>query len=147
MNLKQLLVDKKSAWVDFPGLKGFQVQVVNLSRTELNALTKKCTKTKFNRGSAPTQQLDTQKFVEQFTAKTVINWKGLKYQYLQQLVLVDISGQDMNTQLPYSKQNAQLLVEQSGQFDSWLNEVVFDLGNFRNEVEVVALEKAEKATG
>ena len=40
MELKNLMVDSKSAWVDFPGLDGFSVEVVNLSRKELTNLRK-----------------------------------------------------------------------------------------------------------
>ena len=43
MELKNLMVDSKSAWVDFPGLDGFSVEVVNLSRKELTNLRKRCT--------------------------------------------------------------------------------------------------------
>ena len=32
MDLKSLLVDSKTAWVDFPGLDGFSVELANLSR-------------------------------------------------------------------------------------------------------------------
>ena len=49
MDLKSLMVDKKSAWVEYPGLDGFEIEVVNLSRKELLALRKKCTTTKFDR--------------------------------------------------------------------------------------------------
>ena len=34
--------------------------------------------------------------------------------------------------LPYTDENAQQLVENSNEFDNWLNEVVFDLENFRS---------------
>ena len=35
MELKSLLVDSKTAWVDFPGLENFEVELANLSRKEL----------------------------------------------------------------------------------------------------------------
>ena len=34
--------------------------------------------------------------------------------------------------LPYTEENAQQLVENSNEFDNWLNEVVFDLEHFRS---------------
>ena len=43
MELKSLIVDSKSTWVEFPGLDGFEVELANLSRKELIALRKKCT--------------------------------------------------------------------------------------------------------
>ena len=45
MDLKKLMVDTKAVWIDFPGLKGFEVEVANLSRKELTGLRKKCTTT------------------------------------------------------------------------------------------------------
>ena len=33
----------------------------------------------------------------------------------------------------YSTDNAEVLVENSTEFDNWLNEVVFDLENFRSK--------------
>ena len=35
-------------------------------------------------------------------------------------------------QMPYNTENSQLLVENSNEFDNWLNEVVFDLEHFRS---------------
>ena len=49
MELKSLLVDSKTTWVEFPGLTDFEVELANLSRKELVALRKKCTSNKFNR--------------------------------------------------------------------------------------------------
>ena len=49
MDLKTLMVDTKAVWIDFPGLKGFEVEVANLSRKELTGLRKRCTTTKFDR--------------------------------------------------------------------------------------------------
>ena len=49
MELKSLLLDSKTTWVEFPGLIGFEVELANLSRKELVNLRKKCTINKFNR--------------------------------------------------------------------------------------------------
>ena len=40
MELKSLLVDTKTTWVEFPGLEGFEVELANLSRKELVNLRK-----------------------------------------------------------------------------------------------------------
>ena len=39
--------------------------------------------------------------------------------------------QDASTEVNYSEENAEQLVSNSTEFDTWLNEVVFDLDNFR----------------
>ena len=75
MELKSLMVDTKSTWVEYPGLEGFEVQVVNLSRKELVALRKKCTTTKFDRRSRqPVENVDEEKFVTEFTSAVVKNY-------------------------------------------------------------------------
>jgi len=132
MELKKLMIDTKAVWVDFPGLSGFSIEVANLSRKELTGLRKKCTGQKFDRKSrAVVETLDEDKFVTEFTAAVIKNWKGLTLAHLETLLLIDMDGQDPESELEYSKDNAEVLVSSSTEFDTWLNEVVFDLDNFR----------------
>ena len=132
MELKKLMVDTKAVWIDFPGLEGFEVEVANLSRKELNGLRKKCVTTKFDRKTRQAvEDLDEEKFVTEFTNAVIKNWKGLTLEHLETLLLVDIEGRDPKEELDYSQDNAETLVSSSAEFDTWLNEVVFDLDNFR----------------
>jgi len=132
MELKNLLVDSKTTWVEFPGLEDFEVELANLSRKELVALRKKCTQNKFNRKTRAFEEtLDDDKFVKEFTNSTVKGWKGLQLAFLEDLLLVDLKSNDPKSLLEYTEENALLLVENSSEFDNWLNEVVFDLENFR----------------
>ena len=132
MDLKQLMVDTKAVWLDFPGLSGFEVEVVNLSRKELTGLRKKCTTTKFDRKTRQAvEELDEDKFVSEFAKSVIKGWKGLTLEHLETLLLVDIGEQDPQSELEYSAENAETLVSSSTEFDTWLNEVVFDLDNFR----------------
>ena len=132
MDLKKLMVDTKAVWVDFSGLKGFQVEVANLSRKELTGLRKKCTTTKFDRKTRQAvENLDEEKFITEFSRAVIKDWKGLTLEHLETLLLVDIEGQDPKKELEYSDDNAETLVSSSTEFDTWLNEVVFDLDNFR----------------
>ena len=95
MELKSLLVDSKTTWAEFPGLHGFEVELANLSRKELTSLRKKCTINKFNRKTRQFEdELNDEKFVVEFTKATVKNWKGLKLEYLQDLLLVDSKRQE-----------------------------------------------------
>ena len=148
MELKSLLVATKTTWVEFPGLDGFEVELANLSRKELLALRKRCTQNKFNRKTRGFEEsLDDEKFVKEFTAATVKGWKGLKLEYLEDLLLVDISGQDPKKELEYSEDNANQMVENSSEFDNWLNEVVFDLENFRSKQQGNTPEKTKPVPG
>jgi len=148
MELKSLLVDSKTAWVEFPGLEGFEVELANLSRKELVALRKRSTTNKFDRKTRMyNEELDEPKFVKEFTEATVKGWKGLKLAYLEDLILVDLKGQDREKELEYTKDNAQVLVENSTEFDNWLNEVVFDLENFRSREQKPVIRKTETVSG
>jgi len=134
MELKKLMVDTKSAWIDYPGLDGFSVEVVNLSRKELTALRKRCTTTKFDRKTRqPVENLDEDKFVTEFSQASIKGWKGLTLEHLETLLLINSEGEDPTAEVNYSLENAEILVTNSAEFDTWLNEVVFELDNFRSE--------------
>ena len=132
MNLSELMVDTKSAWVEHPAYEGFEVELVNLSRPELTALRKRCITTKFDKATRkPVEELNEEKFIAEFTKATIKNWKGFKLKYLEDFMLVDLSNVDPEQELEYSHDNAKLLVTNSAEFDTWVNDTVFDLDNFR----------------
>lgn len=145
MELKKLMVDSKSVWMDFPGLDGFSVEVVNLSRKELTGLRKRCTTNKFDRKTRQlTENLDEEKFVSEFSNASIKNWKGLSLEHLETLMLISTEGQDPSAEVEYTADNAEALVANSSEFDTWLNEVVFDLDNFRSRAESRSPKKARK---
>ena len=134
MKLKELMVDTKSAWMEFPGLPGFEVELVNLSRKELTQLRKRCVTTKFDRATRqPVETVNEERFVEEFANSVIKNWKGLKLKYLEDLLLVDIKDNDPEAELDYSQENAVTLITGSAEFDTWVNDAVFDLENFRTK--------------
>lgn len=134
MELKKLMIESKAVWVEFPGIDGFKVEVVNLSRPELNKLRKACTTSAWDRKARGlVESLNEKLFVKEFTAKVISGWEGLTYNGFASLVLIDESNiEDMNAEIEYTQGNAEILVENSTEFDTWLNEVIFDLDNFRS---------------
>jgi hypothetical protein len=146
LDLKQLVIDTKSVWMEYPGFSGFEVEVTNLSRKELEKLRKRCTVTKFDRATrTPHEDLDGDKFAKEFSKATIKNWKGLKLDYLQSLILINTEGLDLEDELDYSEENAEMIVTGSIEFNGWLNEVVFDLDNFRDEREGKSKREPKKA--
>lgn len=145
MNLSELMVDTKSAWVEHPAYEGLEVELVNLSRPELTALRKRCVSTKFDKATRkPVEELNEEKFIAEFTKATIKNWKGFKLKYLEDMMLVDLSNVDPESELEYSQDNAKLLVTNSAEFDTWVNETVFDLDNFRTGTKRASVEKTGK---
>ena len=145
MELKKLMVDSKSVWMDFPGLDGFKVEVANLSRKELTGLRKRCTSSKFDRKSRQIMEnLDEEKFVKEFAKATLKGWSGLTIEHLETLILINTDGQDPDAEVEFSEDNAEILVTNSTEFDTWLNEVVFDLEKFRGDGKKTSSRKAGK---
>ena len=67
MELKKLMVDSKSAWIDFPGLDGFSVEGDKLVTKRTNNLRKRLYCSKFDRKTRQLSEvLDEDKFVEEF---------------------------------------------------------------------------------
>lgn len=141
--LKNLMVDVKEAWVEYPGFPGFELKLAMVSRPNLIALRKSCIETKFDRKTkAPIETLNEDKFVRKFTEASIKDWKGLKASYLESLLLVDLGDTDPDQDVPYNAEDAEMLVKHSGDFDQWLNDAVFDLENFRSRGERGAMGEA-----
>ena len=49
--------------------------------------------------------------------------------------------------MEYTPENAEVLVENSTEFDNWLNEVVFDLENFRSPEPTKPVRKTSPVSG
>ena len=140
------MVDSKSVWMDFPGCDGFSVEVANLSRKELTSLRKRCTSQKFDRKTRTLREdLNEDKFVVEFSKASIKNWKGLTLDHLETLILIE-SPDDPEKEVPYSEENAEVLVANSTEFDTWLNEVVFDLDNFRSGTKRTSSKKTRENT-
>ena len=131
VSLASLTTPSKTITLDFPGMPDMTVDLCYLAREELLKLRKKCVTTKFSKKSRqPEETLNDEKFLVEYCNAVIKDWKGLKYSYLEELLLVDVSSQSPNDCLPYTTENAELLMKNSSDFDSWVTETVSELENF-----------------
>ena len=131
ISLASLMTPSKTVSIDFPGYSGMSVDVCYLAREELVKLRKKCISTKFDKKTRqPEEVLDEEKFLIEYCKAVIKGWKGLKFSYLEELLLVDVSAYNSNDELPYTQENAELLMKNSNVFDTWVTETVGDLENF-----------------
>lgn len=129
-DLSTLLVPSKSVEVDYPGLEGFKVNIAFLSREELVKIRKKSSKVVY-KNRQPSDELNEDLFLKLYVEATVKGWSGLKYKYLGQLVLVDLTKvKDLEECMTFSLDNALLLMKNSTEFDSFISETVSDLQAF-----------------
>jgi hypothetical protein len=131
VSLKSLLTPSKTVEIDYPGYTGFAVSLCYLSREELVKLRNKCLKQKFNKKTRAFEDtLDEDLFMVEYVSAIIKGWNGLKYKYLEEFLLVDVSQLNLDDELEYTQDNAELLMRNSGDFDQWVTDTVGDLENF-----------------
>jgi len=131
ISLASLMTPSKTVLIDFPGYIGMSVELTYLAREELVKLRKRCVSTKFDKKTRqPEEVLDEDKFLTEYVKSVVKGWSGLKYRYLEELLLVDVGELDLDDELVYTQENAELLMKNSTDFDTWVTETVSDLENF-----------------
>ena len=88
-------------------------------------------KQKFNKKTrAFEESLDEDIFLSEYVQAIIKNWTGLKFKYLEEFLLVDVSGKDLESELPFTQENAEVLMKNSADFDQWVTDTVGDLENF-----------------
>ncbi len=131
VSLKSLLTPSKTVSIDYPGYDSFIVDLTYLSREELLKLRNRCVKQVLNKKTrAFEDKLDEDLFMGEYVSAIIKGWKGLKFKYLEEFLLVDVSGQDPEQELEYNVENAELLMRNSADFDQWVTDTVGDLENF-----------------
>lgn len=132
ISLQSLLTPEKVVEVDYPGFDGFKLKVAFLSREEIVKIRKKCTITKFDkRTRQPVDELDEDLFLKTYVSAVLKGWTGLKYKFLEELMLVDLSSvKDKEEELEYNVDNALVLMKNSQELDSFVTEITGSLSNF-----------------
>jgi len=131
VSIDSLLDPYKEVEFDFPGYEGFKVRICHVARSELLKLTKQSTVTKWDKNShQPRQEMDEEKFGVNYTKAVVKGWSGLKYRYLEELLPVNISNKDPDDVVPYSPENAVVIMKNSQAFEGWVTEIAGNLANF-----------------
>ena len=131
VSLATLMTPSKTITMDYAGIDGFTLQVTYLAREELLKLRNKCLKQKFNKKTRQFEdELDDDRFLTEYVKGVIKGWTGLKYKNLGELLLVDVSHLNPDDELPHSQENAELLMKNSADFDTWITETVGELENF-----------------
>lgn len=132
ISLQSLLTPEKVVEVDYPGFEGFKLKVAFLSREEIIKIRKKCTVTKFDkRTRQPVEELDEELFLKTYVSAIIKGWSGLKFKYLQDLMLVDLSTvEDVEKELEYNQDNALVLMKNSQELDGFVTDITSNLANF-----------------
>lgn len=126
------MTPSKTVNFDYPGFDGFSVELCYLAREELVKLRGRCVSQVFNRKTRSyEEQMDDDKFVTEYTKAVIKGWKGFKLGYAKHLLLLgDLSADQEQQELEFTQDNVETLMKNSGDFDTWVTEMVGDLENF-----------------
>ena len=131
ISLATLMTPSKTVNMDYPSIEGFKIDITYLAREELLKLRNRCLKQKFNKKTRQyEEELDDDRFLTEYVKGVIQSWSGLKYGNLEELLLVDVSHLNPEDELPYTQENAELLMKNAPDFDTWVTETVSDLENF-----------------
>jgi len=130
VSLKSLMTPSKTVEFDYPGCEGFKVQLCYLAREELVKLRNRCVTQVFNKKTRGyVEEMDDDKFLQEYTKAVIKGWKGLQLGFLKNLLLLgDVA--DETQELEFTQENIETLMKNSADFDTWVTEVVGDLENF-----------------
>lgn len=131
MELKNLITNEKQIEVEHPAFDGLFIKVAYVSREKTKKFIEKATVTEFDRKTRePIEKVDNDLFLSLFVPAVVKGWRGFKYEYLQELVPVDLSAVDPNDELEFTDSNALELMKNSVEFDSWVSSTTKNIKNF-----------------
>lgn len=131
MDLKSLIVQDTVIKIEHPLLEGFVVEVAFISKDKTRKMLEKATTTKYNkRTHKPEDNIDNNLFLSMYSKNLIKGWEGLKFEYLNYLLPVDLKGQNLEDTVEYSQENALELLKNSTDFDGWLSSAVEDVSVF-----------------
>jgi len=117
--------------VEFPDIDGFVVKLVYLGRDDLLKIRNASLGYKFNKRTRQREEeVDNEKFVEEYARKAIKGWSGLKVRHLPKLLPVDISGQNADEDVVYTEEDALDLLRSSTVFDQFVTDALNDYEKF-----------------
>lgn len=129
--IKNLIAKETTAWVEFPDIEGFELNLRFLSREDLMKVRNQALTFKFNKRTRQREEeVDNDRFLEAYAEKAIAGWKGLKAKHLPVLLPVDISGMDANDEIDYSIDDAIELLKNSTIFDQFITDCMNDFEQF-----------------
>jgi hypothetical protein len=117
--------------VEFPDIDGFVVKLVYLGRDDLLKIRNASLGYKFNKRTRQREEeVDNEKFIEEYARKAIKGWSGLKVKDLPKLLPVDISQMNPKDEINYTEEDALDLLRSSTIFDQFVTDALNDYEKF-----------------
>ena len=132
--IKNLMVSEKISTVEFPDIDGFTVDVCYIGRDRMMKIRNQALVYKFNKRTRQREEeVDNDKFLEAYAEAVIKGWSGLTVKKLGTLIPVDLSKMDPKEEVPYSAEDALVLLKNSTLFDQFITDTLNDFENFERE--------------
>ena len=129
--IKNLVAKETTTWVDFPDIEGFSVNIRFLNREDLMRVRNASLTYKFNKRTRQREEeVENDRFLENYAEKAIVGWKGLKVKHMPALMPVDITGMDAEENIDYSNEDAIELLKNSTVFDQFVTDAMNDFEQF-----------------
>lgn len=117
--------------VEFPDIDGFIVKLVYLGRDDLLKIRNSSLSYKFNKRTRQREEeVDNEKFIEEYSRRAIKGWSGLKVKDLPKLLPVDISQMSPQDEINYTEEDALDLLRSSTIFDQFVTDALNDYEKF-----------------
>lgn len=132
--IKNLMINEKVVEVEFPDSDNFFVSLTYLNREKLTKIRNRSLTIKFNKRSRQREEeVDNEKFLEEYAREVVRGWRGLTIRELARLMPIETSGANLDQEVPYSEEDALDLLRNSTIFDQFITDCQNDFEVFEKE--------------
>jgi len=129
--IKSLIAKETTAWVEFPEIAGFEVNLRFIKREDLLKIRAGALTYKFNKRTRQREEeIDNEKFLIGYAEKAIADWRGLKVKHLPTLLPVDISSMNGDDEVGYTEEDAVDLLTNSSVFDQFVTDAMNDFEQF-----------------
>ena len=120
--------------IEYPEIDGFIISLVYLNRDDLTKIRNRSLTYKFNKRTRQREEeVDNDKFLEEYTKRAIKGWKGLFVKDLPQLLPIDLTNADPTEEIHYNETEALELIKNSTVFDQFVTDSMQDYEKFTIE--------------
>tara|TARA_Y100000310_G_scaffold335027_1_gene416079 strand:- start:5 stop:460 length:456 start_codon:yes stop_codon:yes gene_type:complete len=120
--------------VEYPEIDGFVISLVYLNRDDLMKIRNRSLTYKFNKRTRQREEeIDNDKFLDEYTKRAIKGWKGLFVRDLPQLLPIDMTNADASEEITYNETEALELIKNSTVFDQFITDAMQDYEQFTIE--------------
>lgn len=132
--IKNLMINEKVVEVEFPDSDNFYVSLTYLNREKLTKIRNRSLTIKFNKRSRQREEeVDNEKFLEEYAREVVRGWRGLTIRELARLMPIETAGANLEEEVPYSEEDALELLRNSTIFDQFVTDCQNDFEVFEKD--------------